>query len=136
LLALRSRLHDLTEDRAQIAETLAQKRSELKSLEATEEVLRTDLAEAQRQREEAQKQAAANSELQLNKDNEVLRGIVNRQNTTLGVYSSELRRMRRARFGLRFIYGLFGMLVFALVAFGVYVCMHQGATEAIGNLLH
>lgn len=138
LLDLRSRLSDITEDRAQIAETLAEKRAELKSLTATEEILRRELEDTRRQREAAEQQAAANSELQLNKDNEVLRGIVARQNTTLGVYYSEVRRMRRARYGLRVVYGLFAIVLLILVGAGVLIFTHQGqgAGELVGPLLH
>jgi chromosome segregation ATPase len=55
-------------------------------------------------------------------ENDVLRGIVARQNTTLGVIHSELRRLRRARFTLRLVYALFslGMLVLAFVALYVF----------------
>ena len=133
LLDLRSRLSDITDDRAKIAETLAEKRAELKSLTATEEILRRELEETRCQRESAEQQAAANSELQLNKDNEVLRGIVARQNTTLGVYYSEVRRMRRARFGLRIIYGLFAIVLLVVVAFGVLIFTHQG--QGVGKSL-
>jgi len=138
LLDLRSRLSDITDDRAKIAETLAEKRAELKALTATEEALRGELAETRRQREAAEQQAAANSELQLNKDNEVLRGIVARQNTTLGVYYAEVRRLRRGRFGLRIVYGLFALALLILVGAGVLIFTHegQGAGEIVGKLLH
>jgi len=69
------------------------------------------------------------------KDNDVLRGIVARQNTTLGVHHSELRRLRRARFGLRLVYGLFtlGLLVLGYVAF--YVFAPQQFARILGPYL-
>jgi len=56
------------------------------------------------------------------KENDVLRGIVTRQNTTLGVYHSELRRLRRAHYALRLVYGLFalGLVTLGFVAFYVF----------------
>jgi chromosome segregation ATPase len=136
LLDLRSRLRDLTEDRGHIAETLAEKRAELKSLSETEHALRGELEEAHRLREEAERQAAANSEAQLNKDNQVLRGIVARQNNTLGVYYSEVRRMRRARYGLRTVYGLFSLALVGLVFFAISIFTHQSVVDLFNRLLH
>ena len=53
LLELRGRLDDLTQDRASMAETLAEKRTEVNALTATEQALRGELEEALRLREEA-----------------------------------------------------------------------------------
>lgn len=135
LLDVRGQLKDLMDDRAAIAETLAEKRSELKTLETTAEGLRDELSEACRKREEAERQAAINSESQMNKDNDVLRGIVARQNTTLGVYYTEVRRMRRARYGLRIVYGLFGLALLALVAFAVSIFTHQGIAAQFSQFI-
>jgi chromosome segregation ATPase len=136
LLDLRGRLKDLTEDRSRIAETLAEKRSELKDLATTEQSLRTELQEARRLREEAERQAAANSESQMNKDNEVLRGIVARQNTTLGVHFAEVRRLRRGRFALRIVYGLFGLALLGLVFFALTIFTHQDVEKLFNQFLN
>lgn len=128
LLDLRNRLDDLMADRAQIADTLAEKRTEVKVLTVTEQTLRAELEEMGRLREEAERRATENSELQLNKDNEVLRGIVARQNTTMGVYFSEVRRLRRERFGLRLVYWLFGLAFLVLVGWVLIIfTYHQAA---------
>lgn len=70
------------------------------------------------------------------KDNDVLRGIVTRQNNTLGVYHSELRRLRRARYGLRLVYGLFalGLVTLGFVAF--YVFAPHELMKLLGNWHH
>jgi DNA repair exonuclease SbcCD ATPase subunit len=136
LLELRARLDDLTQDRASIADTLAEKRAEVNALTATEQTLRGELEEARRCREEAERQAAANSESQMNKDNDVLRGIVARQNTTLGVYYSEVRRMRRARYTLRLVYWLFAIALLGLVAFAISVFTHQGVGDFFNKAIH
>lgn len=48
------------------------------------------------------------------KNSSALRGIINRQNTTLEVYHAELRRLRRKRYGVRLIYGIFALAALAL----------------------
>ncbi|MEP6714820.1 MAG: hypothetical protein ABJC09_04560 [Terriglobia bacterium] len=70
------------------------------------------------------------------KDNDVLRGIVTRQNTTLGVYHSELRRLRRGRYALRLVYGLFalGLLVLGFVALNVFA--PQELAKLLGHWQH
>jgi chromosome segregation ATPase len=51
---------------------------------------------------------------QAEKNSNALKGIVERQNATLGDYHSELRRLRRARLGVRMMYALFLLGLLAL----------------------
>jgi len=69
-------------------------------------------------------------------NSKALKGIVARQNTTLGVYHSEVRRLRRARFGLRLVYSVFalGMLALAFFACKVFAPGHFG--EILNSLKH
>lgn len=70
------------------------------------------------------------------KNNSALKGIVARQNTTLGVYHSELRRLRRARFAVRLVYGCFFL---GLLALGFFACKIFGPghfAEIFGQLKH
>ncbi len=122
LLDLRSRVESLTADHSTLTGALAKKSTEAEELAAADEKLRAELQETRRLRGEAERLAAANSEAQLKKDNEVLRGIIARQNVDLGVHHVEVRRLRRARLGLRIVYaffaiGLLGLAFFALCIF-------------------
>jgi cell division septal protein FtsQ len=55
------------------------------------------------------------------KDNEVLRGIVARQNTELAQRSGEIYRFKRARLGLKIVYGVFAVGVLGVVAFAIKI---------------
>ena len=83
---------------------LLELRERFKKLEQDHHALGTKLAD---QTEEAEKNSAA------------LKGIVERQNTTLGEYHSELRRLRRARFAVRLVYAVFFL---GLLALGYFAC--------------
>ena len=69
------------------------------------------------------------------KDNEVLRGIVARQNATLDSHHVELRRLRRSRFTLRLVYALFflGLLALGYLAFSVFA--PQQLMKAVQQIL-
>jgi len=69
------------------------------------------------------------------KDNDVLRGIVDRQNTTLAICHSDLRRLRRARFALRLVYGLFTLGLLVLGYLACYVFAPQHFTKILGPYL-
>jgi DNA repair exonuclease SbcCD ATPase subunit len=81
---------------------LLELRERYKKLEQDHHALGTKLAD---QSEEAEKNSSA------------LKGIVERQNATLGAYHSELRRLRRARFAVRLVYALFFLGLLALAYF-------------------
>jgi len=57
----------------------------------------------------------------LRKENDVLRGIVDRQNSTLAIQHADLRHMRRGRFGVRLVYGLLILGLLALAYFALMV---------------
>jgi chromosome segregation ATPase len=135
LLELRSQLQDLKEDRSRTANALAEKSAEAQALAATENNLRQDLEDTRLHRDDAERRAAANSELQLNKDNEVLRGIIARQNTMLGAHHVEVRRLRRGRFALRTVYALFGLGLIGLAAFALSIFTHHGFADLFKDLL-
>jgi chromosome segregation ATPase len=136
LFELRTQLRDVTADRGKIAETLAEKRTEVKTLTEIKDTLINELKEAHMLREEAERRAAANSESQLQKDNEILRGIVARQNATLSVQHGEVRKLRRGRFGLRIIYGVFALALLGLAAFAVAVFTNRDLQQFFNQLFH
>jgi chromosome segregation ATPase len=121
LLELRARVQELNEDRQRTTDKLAAQAAELGTLTAAEQKLRAELEEARCLQLETERRLEANSETQLKKDNDVLRGIVARLNTTLGVYHTEIRRQRRARLTLRLLYALFALGLVTLAIFAVYV---------------
>jgi len=65
------------------------------------------------------------------KNNNALKGIVARQNNTLGAYHGELRRLRRARFAVRLVYAIFFL---GLIALGFFACK-VFAPEQLAGLL-
>jgi chromosome segregation ATPase len=83
---------------------LLELREKHQQLQAEYEALDTKFGEY---REETEKNMAA------------LKGIVSRQNATLAGYHGELRTLRRGRFAVRFVYGLFFL---ALVGLGYFAC--------------
>jgi chromosome segregation ATPase len=118
LLDLREKFGSL-EQTCKSAETALAARTEEAARSASAvETLRAELKESRRLHAEAERRADANSESQMKKDNEVLRGIVDRQNSTLAVQHADLRQMRRARFGVRLVYALLflGLLALAILA--------------------
>ncbi|MEZ0257068.1 MAG: hypothetical protein ACAI37_17420 [Chthoniobacter sp.] len=68
------------------------------------------------------------------KENDVLRGIVERQNATLGTHHGELRRLRRARFSLRLVYGIFSLGLLILAFLAVYIFAPQQLAKVVEQL--
>ncbi len=95
--------------------------------------LRAQHAELERKHQSLQAAMADQAEA-AKKDNDVLRGIVERQNATLATHHADLRRLRRARFSLRLVYGIFslGLLVLAFVA--VYTFAPQQFMKVVGQV--
>jgi chromosome segregation ATPase len=99
--------------------------------------LRAQHAELQRKFQSLEVALAERNEA-ANKETEVLRGIVDRQNATLGVQHSELRSLRRSRFGLRLVQAIFSLSLVALGFLAFYVFapqQFQGISNQIGQYL-
>jgi chromosome segregation ATPase len=69
------------------------------------------------------------------REKEVMRGILDRQNVTLAECHSALRRLRRGRFVLRSIYGLFSVGLVALGFLATYVFAPQQFLKVVGPFL-
>lgn len=95
--------------------------------------LRAQHAELERKHQSLEVAMAEQAET-AKRDNDVLRGIVDRQNATLAAHHVELRRLRRARFSLRLVYGIFslGLLILAFVA--VYIFAPQQLMKVVGQV--
>jgi chromosome segregation ATPase/DNA-directed RNA polymerase subunit RPC12/RpoP len=134
LLELRNQLRDLTDEQARVAAALAEKTAEAQSLTTSEQVLRRELQGTRQRCEDAEQRAAASSETQMQKDNDILRGILARQNATLSAYHQEVRGLRRGRYSVRFTYGLFALGLLALVFFAMSVFSSLGFGAFLGQL--
>lgn len=134
LLELRGRAQELIDEKTRLAEALATATGEARARLAAHRTLQEELLETRRLRAEAEGRATQNSEAQLLKDNDVLRGIVARQNTTLGVHYVEVRRLRRARIALRILYLSFALGLLGLVAFALAVFSSHGIGDFFGDL--
>ena len=119
LLALRDRFATLDTEHQRTSAAYARSFAESQSLTAAAETLRLELAAALARGAESDRRAEAASESALTHDNEVLRGIIERQNTIGEERYVELRRLRRARLALRILYtlivlGFLGLAVLAI----------------------
>jgi chromosome segregation ATPase len=69
------------------------------------------------------------------KENDVLRGIVERQNVTLDSHHHELRRLRRGRFAMRLVYGLFSLGMLGLGYLAFYVIAPQEVIKVVSHAM-
>lgn len=116
LLALRDRFATLETEHQRATAALARSTAEAQALTALAAQLRTDLTETRERGADAERRADAASESALKHDNEVLRGIIERQNAVGEERYVELRRLRRARLTLRIIYAASFLALIALAA--------------------
>jgi hypothetical protein len=68
---------------------------------------------------EARRRAEAASEARLRQDNEVLRGIIARQNSELEQKHAQLVRLKRARLGVRLAYASFALGLVLVAAWAI-----------------
>lgn len=69
------------------------------------------------------------------KENDVLRGIVDRQNATLAGHHVELRRLRRARFSLRLVYAIFALALLGLTFLALYIFAPQQLVKVVEQVI-
>ncbi len=119
LLELRARFLVLETDHQRTTGTLGRIEAEAKTLTASEQQLRAELTETRDRAAAAERRAEAASESAVSKDNEVLRGIIDRQKAVIEESFTELRRLRRARLFLRILYAVIALLVIGLAALAV-----------------
>ena len=119
LLALRDRFNTLETEHRSSTAALARSTAEVEAATASAEKLRADLTEARERGADAERRADAASESALKRDNEVLRGIIERQNTVGEERYAELRRLRRQRLTLRLLYAGIALGVIGCVALAI-----------------
>lgn len=123
ILEIRERLEADVEERNRQASRIGVLEGEVRAVTSLETATRTDLEKAREERDDAIKKAEAFRESRTAKDNDVLRGIIDRLNSELAQRSGEVIRLKRARIGLRVAYTLFGLGGLGLVAFAIKVLL-------------
>jgi predicted nucleic acid-binding Zn-ribbon protein len=121
LLALRERFTGMEQEHGRVSTALAEREASVKKLTASTDQLSFELKKVRSLCEDAERRAEEVSEGKLIKDNEVLRGIIERQNCFLNENGIELRRLRRGRFALRVSYVVFSTALLALVIFALSI---------------
>jgi len=97
--------------------------------------IRAQHAELQKKHQSLEIALAEQSE-NSRKENDVLRGIVERQNATLDSHHHELRRLRRGRFAMRLVYGLFSLGMLALGYLAFYVIAPQQVMKVVNHAMN
>jgi chromosome segregation ATPase len=121
LLELRGRFAALEQEHGRASTALAEREASVKKLSASAEQLSWELKKARSLCEDAERRAEEASEGKVLKDNDVLRGIIERQNCFLHENGIELRGLRRGRFALRVSYVVFSTALLALVIFALSI---------------
>lgn len=116
LIETRDRLAAVEIERDRFAGEVRQLREDARKQDAAAADLLAQVKTVRRQLEVAQRVAEAQSEEKLRQDNEVLRGIVERQNAELAQKHAQIVKFKRARLALRMVYATFAL---ALIALGV-----------------
>lgn len=115
LTQLREDLETSDAERARLAAETRQLAEDFRRADVERAALRETLKATHQRLEEAERRADAVSDERLQQDNEVLRGIIARQNGELEHRHAETLRLRRARLGLRLAYVLLAVALLALV---------------------
>jgi len=108
LLELRARIAGAEVARVHAERLREQAESDLAKIAEADRRQREELEILLRRCLDAERRADAVSDVHLQKENEVFRGIIDRQKVELERHFGELLRLRTARFGLRIAYLLFG----------------------------
>lgn len=109
LVAAREELSATIKDRDRLTAEVERLNHHLDAAVARQQKTESDLKTALRELDEARRRAEAASEERLRQDNEVLRGIIARQNTELEQRHAVIVRLKRAQFAVRFAYAAFGL---------------------------
>ncbi len=124
LVETRSRLDDAVAERDRAAARLSVVEADMQAFSSAESTLRSELERARRERDDAVERVEALRETRAAKDNQVLRGIIARLNADLALRTSEVLRAKRARFGLKIAYVLFGCGLLGVIVVALKVLPH------------
>lgn len=131
LISLRDRFQALDTEHQRAIAALARSTAEVQMLTLSSEKIRAELIETRNRAADAEHRADAASETALKRDNDVLRGIIERQNSVGEERYAELRKLRRARLTLRILYAL---VILALIGFAFIAIDYL--PDAVKQFLH
>jgi hypothetical protein len=116
IVELHEKLASLEHESARMKGEFEKRDAEAKRLAQSETSLQAELKKAREARDEAELRAEAGSESKLIGDNQVLRGIIDRQNEELARRLSVLNRLKAAQLGVRLFYAIFAVGFLGLIA--------------------
>ena len=119
LMAARDQLAEVNKERERLSGELRQMTEDFRSLTAMKADRDEQLNKLSRELDEARRRAEAASEARLRQDNEVLRGIIARQNSELEQKHTQLVRLKRARLGVRLAYASFALGLVVVAAWAI-----------------
>jgi chromosome segregation ATPase len=119
LMATRDQLAEVSKERDHLDAETRHLSDTLHSLTAAKSERDEQIKTLTRELDEARRRAEAASEARLRQDNEVLRGIIARQNSELEQKHTQLVRLKRARFGVRLAYASFALALVLVLAWAI-----------------
>lgn len=114
LVIAREELSVTTKERDRLGLEVERLNAEIDSAREKHRALEGELKSSLRELDEARRRAEAASEERLRQDNEVLRGIIARQNSELEQRHVQIVRLKRAQLGVRLAYAAFGIGLLAI----------------------
>jgi seryl-tRNA synthetase len=114
LIQVRAKLEAQEAESKRVAEEARRSHEEIEHKTQAQQQIEAQLKKLCEQLQSAEEKAVAASESKVQQDNDVLRGIVERQNAELQSRHIELVRLKRARHGLQIVYGAFGLALVIL----------------------
>lgn len=119
LVEAREHLRVTAQERDSLSTRVQQLSGELEASGSERKQLSDQLKTLLRELDEARRRAEAASSARLRQDNEVLRGIIARQNSELEQRHAQVVRLKRARLALRLAYAAFGMGLLAVAVWAL-----------------
>gem|GEM_PF-5900244 len=114
LVETRGQLQTTEKDRDRLQAETQRLAHELETTRKGRQQIDEQLKSLTRELDEARRRAEAASEVRLRQDNEVLRGIIARQNSDLEQKHVQLVRLKRARLGVRLAYAAFALALLGI----------------------
>lgn len=121
LVVAREQLGVATKERDRLGMEVERLNTEIDSARERQRKLEEEMKVALRELDEARRRAEAASEHRLRQDNEVLRGIIARQNSELEQRHLQIVRLKRARLGVRMAYAAFGIALLLIAMWAMKV---------------
>jgi len=119
LMMARDQLAEVTKERDRLSGEVRHLSEDLQSVTVAKGDRDEQIKTLSREVDEARRRAEAASEARLRQDNEVLRGIIARQNSELEQKHAQLVRLKRARLGVRLAYASFALGLVLVAAWAI-----------------